>query len=616
MRKKVIFYAALLLGMLIGIGVGVLAGVFFAGEPAAPVETVATQTPRPTKTPTPSATPVPTAKPTPTDAPPTLLPTKTPTPVPTATSTPTPSPVPTATSTPTPSPVPTATATPQPTNTPTPTATVTPQPTNTPTPKPTKKPTATPVPTATSTPTPTPAGSESTEESTGFYGQLHVKETHLAAEDGTLVQLRGISTHGLGWFPGYVNKNMIAQARQEWGCNVFRLAMYTADYNGYCTSDAKQKKALKDLIDTGVKAAVEQDMYVIIDWHILNDNNPNTYKEEAKKFFEETAKKYKDVPNVIYEICNEPNGGTSWADIKKYALEVIPVIRKHAPEAIIIVGTPTWSQDVDVAAKDPITEYDNIMYALHFYAATHKDSLRDKCKTAVAKGLPVFVSEYGICDASGSGSIDESQANTWIDMLDRYGISHVMWNLSNKSETSAMIQGSCNKTSNLEASDLSPAGTWFVNMMKNAGLGSDEWELPDAGGTPENNPGTEPPAPGGNTTPAGPGANTGQTTELPTVAELFEKIDKAEVTISNSWPTEKGYGIQLNVVIKNTGAKEETDWSRKLKLKPGAKVSVVQSWCAKVTMEKKDILIKPEDYNKTIPAGGEVSGIGIILEVQ
>lgn len=579
MRKKVIFYAALLLGMLIGIGVGILAGVFFAGEPAAPVETVATQTPRPTKTPTPTATPVPTAKPTPTDAPPTLLPTKTPTPVPTATNTPTPSPVPTAT--------------------------VTPQPTNTLTPKPTKKPTATPKPTATSTPTPTPAGSESTEESTGFYGRLHVKETHLAAEDGTLVQLRGISTHGLGWFPGYVNKNMIAQAQQEWGCNVFRLAMYTAEYNGYCTSDAKQKKALKDLIDTGVKVAVEQDMYVIIDWHILNDNNPNTYKEEAKKFFEETAKKYKNVPNVIYEICNEPNGGTSWADIKKYALEVIPVIRKHAPEAIIIVGTPTWSQDVDVAAKDPITEYDNIMYALHFYAATHKDSLRDKCKTAVAKGLPVFVSEYGICDASGSGSIDESQANTWIDMLDRYGISHVMWNLSNKSETSAMIQGSCNKTSGLEASDLSPAGTWFVNMMKSAGLGSDEWIVPEAGETP-----------GETTTPAGPGANTGQTTELPTVAELFEKIDKAEVTISNSWPTEKGYGIQLNVVIKNTGAKEETDWSRKLKLKPGAKVSVVQSWCAKVTMEKKDILIKPEDYNKTIPAGGEVSGIGIILEVQ
>jgi len=161
--------------------------------------------------------------------------------------------------------------------------------------------------------------------------------------------------------------------------------------------------------------------------------------------------------------------------------------------------------------------------------------------------------------------------------------------------------------------------------MKSAGLGSDEWIVPEAGA--EDNLGTEPPAPGGNT-PAGPsntgttepkpapGGNQSQTTEVPTVDELFEKTDKMEVTISNSWPTENGYGIQLNVVIKNTGAKEENDWSRKLKLKPGAKITVSQCWCAKVTMEKKDLVIKPEDYNKTIPAGGEVSGIGIILEVK
>ncbi|MBQ8634071.1 MAG: cellulase family glycosylhydrolase [Lachnospiraceae bacterium] len=618
MKKKILFILGLLVGILIGIYVGVLTGVLLFDEPVHRIEGPATPEPIPTARPTGTPKPTITNTPTPTRGEaPTLLPTKAPTetPMPTATPTAEPTASPTATVTPeptatsTPTPAPTATASPVPTSTPTPAPTSTPKPMSTPTPKPTN----TPTPKPTATPTMAPAGGETTEESTGFYGKLHVKETHLAAEDGTLVQLRGISTHGLSWFPGYVNKTMIAQARQEWGCNVFRLAMYTADYNGYCTGDAKQKKALKDLIDTGVKAAVEQEMYVIIDWHILNDNNPNTNKEEAKKFFEEMAKKYKDVPNVLYEICNEPNGGTSWADIKKYALEVIPVIRKHAPDAIIIVGTPTWSQDVDVAAKDPITEYDNIMYALHFYAATHKDSLRDKCKTAVAKGLPLFVTEYGICDASGSGAIDETQANTWIDMLDRYGISHVMWNLSNKSETSAMIKSSCSKTSNLAASDLSPAGTWFVNMMKNAGLGSEDWEVPEDSGST----GTTPAGPGNTgTTPADPGGNAGQTQEVPTVADLFDKIDKMEVTISNSWTTENGFGIQLNVVIKNTGAKDETDWSRKLKIKPGKKVTVVQSWCAQVSLDKKDILIKPEEYNKTVPSGGEVSGIGIIIEVE
>ncbi len=588
MRKKVIFMTALLLGILIGLGIGVLAGVFFSGEPARPVIVTSTPSPVPkaTGTPVPMATNTP--APTKSEAP-TLLPTNTPTPI---------------------------------VNTPVPTATLTPATTNipmsTPSPAPTSTPTSTPVPTATYTPTPTatptptkkPDSSGGSEIADDFYGALHVEGTHLAAEDGTPVQLRGVSTHGLGWFPDYVNETMIAQARQEWGCNVFRLAMYTADYNGYCSSDAKQKKNLKDIIDTGVKAAVEQEMYVIIDWHILSDNNPNTYKEEAKKFFAEMAKKYKDVPNVIYEICNEPNGGTSWADIKKYALEVIPEIRKHAPEAIIIVGTPTWSQDVDVAAKDPITEYDNIMYALHFYAATHKDSLRDKCKTAVSKGLPLFVTEYGICDASGSGAIDETEANKWIALLDSYGISHAMWNLSNKSETSAIIKSSCSKTSNLTANDLSPAGTWFVKMMKEAGLGSEDWVVPEAGDT--GNTGGENTGTGGND-----GENSGQiTADIPDVEELFEKIDKMEVTISNSWVSENGYGIQLNVVIKNTGAKDETDWTRKLKIKPGKNVTVSQCWCAKVTMDKRDLVIKPEDYNKTVPAGGEVSGIGIIIEVQ
>ena len=496
-------------------------------------------------------------------------------------------------------PVPTATMTPTPTLTPSPTATATPLPTvtSTPSPTPTLKPTMTPTP----IPTKKPDKEEVSDSETDFYGALHVEGTHLAAEDGTLVQLRGISTHGLGWFPEYVNEEMIAQARQEWGCNVFRLAMYTAEYNGYCTSGSGQKEHLKKVIDTGVQAAVEQEMYVIIDWHILSDSNPNTYKEEAKEFFAEMAERYADVPNVIYEICNEPNGGTNWSVIKQYALELIPLIRKYAPEAVIIVGTPTWSQDVDVAAKDPITEYDNIMYALHFYAATHKDSLRDKCKTAVAKGLPLFVTEYGICDASGSGAIDEPQANKWVELLDGYGISHVMWNLSNKAETSAMIKSNCNKTKNLTASDLSPAGTWFVNMMKVAGLGSEDWirpENPSEEDSSKDN--TRPPS----------------SAEVPTVEELFEVPENLQVTVANSWISEHGYGMQLNVVVKNSGAAEETDWSRVLKIKDGTQVTVSQCWCAKASLEGETLILKPEDYNKTIPANGEVSGIGLILEIE
>ena len=207
--------------------------------------------------------------------------------------------------------------------------------------------------------------------------------------------------------------------------------MYT-DEGGYCAGG--DKAALKKLVKDGVKYATDLGLYVIIDWHILHDYDPNQNKDEAIKFFDEMSKEFASYNNVFYEICNEPNGGISWSSVKSYAEEVIPVIRKNDPKGIIIVGTPTWSQDVDIAAKNPIKGYDNIMYALHFYAGTHKDNIRSKMKTAIEAGLPVFVSEYGICDASGNGACNETEANKWVAFMDNYGVSYMIWNLANKNE--------------------------------------------------------------------------------------------------------------------------------------------------------------------------------------
>ncbi len=292
---------------------------------------------------------------------------------------------------------------------------------------------------------------------------LHVEGTALVDGNGNPVQLRGISTHGLAWFPDYVNEACFKQLHEEWGVDVIRLAMYTAEYGGYCTGG--DRDALKKLVKDGVEYATNQNMYVIIDWHILSDGNPSTYKEDAKEFFAEMAKMYADYSNVLYEICNEPNGGTGWADIKAYAEEVIAVIRTYDEDGIILVGTPNWSQYVNEAAAEPITGYDNIMYTLHFYAATHKDSLRDVMKAAIDSGLPVFVSEFGICDASGNGAIDEAQADEWVRVMDEYGVSYVAWNLSNKAETSAIIDSGCNKTSGFSEEDLSSSGKWLYRML-------------------------------------------------------------------------------------------------------------------------------------------------------
>ena len=301
-------------------------------------------------------------------------------------------------------------------------------------------------------------------------GRLHVKGTKLVDKKGHEVQLRGVSTHGLSWYPQYVNDKCFAQLHDKWGANVVRLAMYTEEYNGYCSGDAKNRSDLKKLIKKGVRLAKKHKMYVIVDWHILSDGNPNSHKKEAKAFFREMSREFKGYNNVIYEICNEPNNGTSWKEIKSYAKSVISTIRKNDKKAVIVVGTPTWSQDVDQAAADPI-KGDNIMYALHFYAATHKADLRNKMTAAINKGLPVFVTEYGICDASGNGAIDKKEADRWIQTMDEYGVSYIAWNLSNKQESSSIIKSSCSKVSGFKKSELSDEGRWLYHLLrKKAGL--------------------------------------------------------------------------------------------------------------------------------------------------
>ena len=196
-----------------------------------------------------------------------------------------------------------------------------------------------------------------------YNGLLSVDGNNIVNQHNEKIVLRGISSHGIQWF-NYLITDENIKVLKSWNSNVFRLAMYTKE-GGYIDD----RKVYDDLIK-GIDLIIKNDMYVIVDWHTLSDNNPNTYKKDAIEFFNNISTKYKDTPNIIYEICNEPNGSTSWDDIKSYASDVISTIRKNSNN-IIIVGTPTWSQDVDSVIGNKLDDK-NIMYALHFYSGTHK----------------------------------------------------------------------------------------------------------------------------------------------------------------------------------------------------------------------------------------------------
>lgn len=291
-------------------------------------------------------------------------------------------------------------------------------------------------------------------------GRLSVNGTKIVNKDGNSFIIQGVSTHGIAWFPQYINYETFKTLRDDFNVNTIRLAMYSDRNAGY-------KEELHEKVSEGVEYAKQLGMYVIIDWHILNDNDPNQNKESAKVFFTEMANKYKDYDNVLYEICNEPNGNVTWnEDIKPYAEEMIDLIRGIDDNAIIIVGTPNWSQDVDIVSENPVTGYNNIVYTLHYYAATHKDDLRNKLRKALDNGLPVLVSEFGICDASGNGSIDESEADKWISMLRENGIGYVCWNLSNKDESSALLKSTTDSVSNWTDEQLSQEGIWLKKIYR------------------------------------------------------------------------------------------------------------------------------------------------------
>lgn len=298
------------------------------------------------------------------------------------------------------------------------------------------------------------------------HGQLSVKGTQLVDKNGKGYQLRGMSTHGITWFPDFINENAFRTLRDDWNTNVVRLAMYVDEWgNGQCYM--KNKDGSRQLLEKGVDICIKLGMYVIIDWHVLNPGDPTAYTDEAIEFFKYMSKKYADYPNIIYEIVNEPNGNADWSGcIKPYAEKVIPVIRKNDKDAVIIVGTPTWSQDIDKALADPL-KYDNIMYALHFYAATHTDWLRERAEKCINGGLPIFVSEFGCCDASGNGANDFNQSEKWLKLLDKYGVSYCNWNLANKNESSSCFRESAKADGNWKDSDYSEGGAWIRKWFRN-----------------------------------------------------------------------------------------------------------------------------------------------------
>jgi endoglucanase len=283
------------------------------------------------------------------------------------------------------------------------------------------------------------------------HGQLSVKGNRIVDKDGNPVILRGMSLYWSQWKGQFYNADCIKWLRDDWNCTIVRAAVAVGS-GGYLTNPEQEKQKVK----TVVQAAIDLGIYVIIDWHVL-DEGPKTV-QQAGAFFEEMAKTYGDKPNVIYEIWNEPVAKQDWTTvIKPYHEAVIAKIRAQDPDNIIVCGTQTWSQDVDKAAQDPL-KGTNIAYALHFYAATHKQSLRDKAAAALSKNVALMVTEWGTSEASGNGKLDAQETAAWLDFMNKNQMSWCNWSVADLDETSAALKPGANPKGNWPADVISPSG--------------------------------------------------------------------------------------------------------------------------------------------------------------
>ncbi|MDR0799000.1 MAG: glycoside hydrolase family 5 protein [Dysgonamonadaceae bacterium] len=264
----------------------------------------------------------------------------------------------------------------------------------------------------------------------GQHGQLSVNGVSLVDQHGKTLILNGVSFGWHNWWAKFYNAEAVATLHSDWKANIVRAAIGVEPEGAYLTNPELAMQCLTNVVD----AAIANDMYVIVDWH-----SHHIFQKEAQAFFTQVAEKYKDKPNVIYEIFNEPWDNMPWADVKAYSIELIKTIRAIDPKNVILVGNPHWDQDVHVAADDPITGFDNIMYTLHFYAATHKQDLRDRADYALSKGLPIFVSECAGMEASGDGPVNMEEWNAWTEWMTAHNLSWAAWSVSSKTETCSMI---------------------------------------------------------------------------------------------------------------------------------------------------------------------------------
>ncbi len=295
----------------------------------------------------------------------------------------------------------------------------------------------------------------------GINGALRVENNIIVNQNGAAPQLRGISFSWSLWAGRkYYNPAVVDWLSNDFKVSIIRASMGVEPDHGYLQEPALQRQLMVNVIDEAVKDGI----YVLIDWH---DHHSNLHLQQSKAFFADMAQRYKGVPNVIYEIWNEPTT-ISWDTVKNYATQVITEIRKYDPDNLIVVGSPHWDQDVDVVAANPLAGFKNIAYSFHFYASDpyHQEKLRAKADLALKMGLPLIVTEWGVGESNGDGKFDRKLVKPWVQWMEDNKLSWTNWNITDKTETTALLMPGAPDNGGWTSDQLTAAGLYIRDKLR------------------------------------------------------------------------------------------------------------------------------------------------------
>jgi len=304
--------------------------------------------------------------------------------------------------------------------------------------------------------TPTPVEPAPQGSPVQRHGRLKVQGNKIVDEHGQPVRLRGMSFFWSQWMGQYWNTNVVRWLKQDWKVSLLRAAM-GVEMGGHLENPKHETQKVVEI----VKAAIQEGIYIIIDWH---DHNANQHQQQASEFFDFVAREFGQYPNVLFETFNEPVEQSWSKEIKPYHQALVGVIRQHSSN-IIILGTRLWSQAVDEASQDPVAG-ENLAYTLHFYASTHKEDLRNRARTALRNNKALFVTEWGTCEASGNGALNFGEVSNWMKFLDENSISDANWAISDKAESCSALQGGASATGGWPENQLTQSGAFVRNSIR------------------------------------------------------------------------------------------------------------------------------------------------------